>query len=499
MKIIFRFLIKTILSSKLGKGFRHRLACRFNLFKLLFHYPTTDRILYQKFENAIARIPSGDSRFLKKYYPLVFDSLTKTCWEKQIAKIDLYDLIYSLDDAPCQRALRFRHLPISGPLKILFVTGNFPSIEHGGGLRVFDMIEELTSIGHEISLYSTFKQAGDAASFKKLQCILKNCRLVSPNTFGAEDFKSWLRRTHQKYHAAHYLWPQSGNLIQSGSEFIENSIFELIESTTRRSLIDLEIALQEKNIPNIEKFSYELVLHWSTEKHAAEAASQVIALTPADSSFSMQVLGISEIAIIPTGVSRTAILDYIKDDDKNLSLEPPPLPYSAIFLGNYHHYPNKDGVQWFLTHVHSKIKAILPDFQFIIAGIGNLKELKQKYNNDPSIHFIGEVPNVVSALRSAKICLAPLITGAGFRGKVIQYAAVGRPTVSTKIGACGTPYIHEKSILISDNPEEFAQCVIRLLTDPALYKQLTQGAREVNQTHYAWEKPIRELEKIYVK
>ena len=75
--------------------------------------------------------------------------------------------------------------------------------------------------------------------------------------------------------------------------------------------------------------------------------------------------------------------------------------------------------------------------------------------DQPSVVFVGRVDDILEPLGNARICVSPLISGAGFRGKINQYSAVGRPTVSTSIGVSGTPYVNGESVVIADRPEAF--------------------------------------------
>jgi len=113
--------------------------------------------------------------------------------------------------------------------------------------------------------------------------------------------------------------------------------------------------------------------------------------------------------------------------------------------------------------------------------------------------FLGEVEDLVGTLQSGKVCLAPLVSGAGIRGKVNQYSSVCRPTVSTRIGACGTPYQHEKSIMIADDPNEFASHIVRLITDRSLYETIRSNANKVAIENFSWKPLINNLENIYVR
>ena len=95
-----------------------------------------------------------------------------------------------------------------------------------------------------------------------------------------------------------------------------------------------------------------------------------------------------------------------------------------------------------------------------------------------------------------EVCASPLINGAGLRGKVNQYAMIGRPFVSTSIGVCGTPYQNEKSVFMSDQPKKFAQYVVRLLQDKKAANKMSTEALRVVKRNFSWEQPIKTFLKL---
>src|SRR6185369_5680439 len=69
--------------------------------------------------------------------------------------------------------------PVRGATKrrILVISGMFPSIAHGGGLRLFDIVGHL-SAKNQVDLYSVYRDDLDAASLELLSAKLSAARLV---------------------------------------------------------------------------------------------------------------------------------------------------------------------------------------------------------------------------------------------------------------------------------------------------------------------------------
>ena len=132
-----------------------------------------------------------------------------------------------------------------------------------------------------------------------------------------------------------------------------------------------------------------------------------------------------------------------------------------IYIGPSIHYPNYDGIVWFLENCWSKLQSISSDYQLQI--IGNWKEDKkdsiaQKYKN---VCFLGFVDDLKEVVRGT-IEIVPLRIGSGIRMKILEAARLGVPVVSTTIGAEGLPLRNGQDIIIADTPDSFVEAICRL-------------------------------------
>jgi glycosyltransferase involved in cell wall biosynthesis len=92
-----------------------------------------------------------------------------------------------------------------------------------------------------------------------------------------------------------------------------------------------------------------------------------------------------------------------------------------------------------------------------------------------------------------QVFVIPLKAGGGIRGKALEAMAMKRPIVTTTIGVEGIYLRHEESALFADEPEAFANAVVRLLRDPGLRDRLASNAFATVQQSYNWEAKGREL------
>jgi glycosyltransferase involved in cell wall biosynthesis len=179
-------------------------------------------------------------------------------------------------------------------------------------------------------------------------------------------------------------------------------------------------------------------------------------------------------------------------------LDEPPRAPSAVFVAYYDHAPNLDALDWYLSHIHPLIIQSIPEYRFFVVGRGSFSALRARFPSDPSVEWVGAVDDVAEAIARARIGVAPLVSGAGIRGKINQYLAAGRPVVTTGIGISGMDaHRHGQSLLVADDAERFAAAVVRLLREDDLWSRLRGAGRAVVDRHYRWGPALARLEALH--
>jgi glycosyltransferase involved in cell wall biosynthesis len=214
-------------------------------------------------------------------------------------------------------------------------------------------------------------------------------------------------------------------------------------------------------------------------------ADKVLTLTPQGKDELLALRPDLDIAVVPHGV-----------DVEHFSYsEPSEGDQSIVFVGNYLHYPNVDAVLYFHQEIWPKVKSICPGLKFIIVGQAPPPEI-QNLTNDDSIAVTGRVDDVTPYIREGQIFICPVRLGGGFRGKILEAMAVGRPIVSTSLGAEGIPSKNGENIIIADDPEDFAVGIENLLKDREIFERIRRAGRTLVEEKYAWAKGVEVLEGI---
>lgn len=132
-----------------------------------------------------------------------------------------------------------------------------------------------------------------------------------------------------------------------------------------------------------------------------------------------------------------------------------------VYIGPSSHYPNYDGIMWFLCNCWEKLLSISEDYRLYIIGKWDEDRIAEIANSFQNVCFMGYVDDLFSVVKDA-IEIVPLQIGSGIRMKILEAARLGVPVVSTTIGAEGLPLRNGEDIIIADTASEFVEGVCRL-------------------------------------
>ena len=164
-------------------------------------------------------------------------------------------------------------------------------------------------------------------------------------------------------------------------------------------------------------------------------------------------------------------------------LKPSKLPFTKrkgiLFIGNFRHPPNIEAVAYLCCDILPKLDPThLAEHPIYIVGNALDETVRGYAQNLPQVKMIGWVPSLLPYLQQVRITIVPLLHGAGTKGKLIQALFVGTPSVSTRIGIEGLNLRDKEHILVADDPTDFADSIVRLLTNAELWHDLAQRGQE---------------------
>ena len=196
---------------------------------------------------------------------------------------------------------------------------------------------------------------------------------------------------------------------------------------------------------------------------------------------------------------RVHVFSNVIDIKSYYTAPPPPENFKkpSIYLaGSFGHYnsPMDMAARWMLEEVFPRVLKKYPDLHFYI--VGRDSELGFGQFNGPNVTVTGRLDSVLPYLCNVDVALVPLMFESGTRFKILEAGACKIPLVSTTLGAEGIPVVDGQDILIADEPEGFADAIIKILDDKSLADRLAQNCFRLVTERYSVEALTAEAKHI---
>jgi sugar transferase (PEP-CTERM/EpsH1 system associated) len=215
------------------------------------------------------------------------------------------------------------------------------------------------------------------------------------------------------------------------------------------------------------------------ERAVCRSFDAVIAVSEVDRDLMRDEFGISAVFDVPTGVDT----DYFRPSDEAIREQ-----NNIVFAGSMDWLPNQDGIRFFTEQVMPRIKQAVPGVTLTVVGRNPHPSLIEMSKRDSRVIVTGQVEDVRPYVDRAAAYIVPLRIGGGTRLKIYEAMAMEKAIVSTTIGAEGLPVRDGIDLLFADTPEDFADAVVRVLSDKDFAASLgTQSSRLVRE-RFGWDK-----------
>ncbi len=364
--------------------------------------------------------------------------------------------------------------------KILFITSQFPNPHHGGGLRVFNFIKIL-SRDNDIYLATSYSIL-DNKFFAEFESYCCSIHRIEGEKWGNNqlDIIKWLDNNYMD--VVHYEWPLS--LQNYDPSYGRNHIFTYMESVSLRLVMDME-KLKPLSEPWIRNFIDLISFLW-IELSDASLMDARIAVTLKDAEFFYRLFPYQNFLILNHGVNFSEFC--LADTEPELN--------TIVFVGNFQHYPNFDAMKYFFNEIWDSVRKEINNVRIYVVGAFPPEELCG-LNDGKSIIVTGQVEDIRPYIQRAAIGIAPLISGAGMRGKVIDYAALRRTFIATSIAATDLVFENGRDYICADTPADTAVNIIRLLNNHEKSKEMGQSAFNVAMNNYDNKIFVNYLNRLY--
>ena len=165
-----------------------------------------------------------------------------------------------------------------------------------------------------------------------------------------------------------------------------------------------------------------------------------------------------------------------------------------VITGNMYHPPNVDAVEFFCRDIFPLICQRDLSANLWLVGANPVARVR-KWARDPRIKVTGLVPDVRTYLREATVSVCPVRLRIGAQTKILEALACGTPVVTTSAGNYGIGAVPGQHLHVADDPEEFADRVVSLLSAEK-WNELSHGGQGFVRDNFSWENSTAKLEQI---
>jgi D-inositol-3-phosphate glycosyltransferase len=238
------------------------------------------------------------------------------------------------------------------------------------------------------------------------------------------------------------------------------------------------------------------------EAYLSQESDLVVAISAAEADTVVSRCGANpcRVAIVPPGVDTSLfhpLADPVAEGDGGRA--------TVFFAGRLQPLKGPDLAIAAVAHVDPAIRPRL-----VIAGAVSqdfadyaeeLRRLVDEHGLADDVEFIGPQPrpDLARWLRRSQICLVPSHSET-FGLIALEAAASGTPVIAAAAGGLREAVVHGESgqLMDSRRPQDWADAITRLLSDPARLTRMGVVAR-IHARRFTWERTARELESLYRK
>ncbi len=377
---------------------------------------------------------------------------------------------------------------------------------NGGRVRSLNILEHLAK-KHSIDLVCYVKPGEDvylaklarlcnhvypiprlgSPSIKRVRRLSFSLKPILVNFFTSEKAQAILRNL---------LIENSYDVIHIETNYIAHNLFVLLKGSYPVVLVESNIesdlmqqlASHTNNVFWKFFWMFDAIKQRVWERKVWQQATRCAAVAINDANVITRIKGSNKVDLVENGVN----IDLV------------PVGYPALikkrilFVGNFSHKPNVDGILFFLRYIFPIIKEKIGDVVVDIVGENPPGEILSMPNLK-DINTFGYVDDLRPFYERAMLSICPIRIASGSRIKILEALAYGHPVVSTRIGCSGLDVVDREHILIADSPSDFAQAICLLIESRELRRQIGRKGRRQVQEKYDWKKSADALLDCYLK
>ncbi len=364
----------------------------------------------------------------------------------------------------------------------------YPGVPHGGGADLLALLEFL-SPRHTLRVLS-FVDDATAAHADALRPLVAELRLVRPAVTLRQkltEARAALRtgrlgtlgrRADGEVRAALAAWAAAGQMEALYCAWTEMGRYLLdAPPGVVRALDEVDIRWRVEAAAALDQ-PWRWPGVWrrrEAERAYCRAAHLVVTRSAHDAALLRAAVPEATTVVLPPVAHTAAFLNLPPEASR---------PGRVLFVGALDRARNQAAARWLVAAVWPLVRAECPAAELRFVGANPPPDLLA-LNGQPGLTVTGWVDDLAAEYAPARVIAAPLFGAAGALNKVMDGLAAGRPIVATRAANAGLD-APPAALLTASTAAEFAQGIIRLLTDDALWQSMSAAARRFAAATFDW-------------
>lgn len=362
------------------------------------------------------------------------------------------------------------HRARRSPRRVLIVDDRLPNPGLGSGFgRMLDAVRDLAGARYAVSFYPTASADGDRAELQELGVEVIEQELVRHLADPANFYDVGIvSRPHNFKHVLKLRRFQSHAAVIYDAE----ALFHRRLEREAELLAPYEPAAAQLALSKAEHAR-------RLEQRVVREVDRVISVSKVEAGFLRAVPGHCPVDVIEP------LAPDVRMTQSGFT-ERAGMVFVAGWLGPYPS-PNSDGLEWFAAHALPLIEATLESSARLLVTGGNPpREVLGLAGT--AISFVGHVADLAQTYDQARVAIVPVRYGAGIKIKALEALQHGVPVVTTSVGAEGIDGAGGPAVEVCDDPAEFAERVVALLSDE---RSWSAARAEMVALHEHWSSRTR--------
>ena len=155
----------------------------------------------------------------------------------------------------------------------------------------------------------------------------------------------------------------------------------------------------------------------------------------------------------------------------------------VAFLGSFNHPPNEEAVLYFVNQVMPELRAALPGVKFHIYGSSMPDRVRALACDD--VIAEGFAADLADVFDTCRVFVAPLLSGAGIKGKVLGALAAGVPCVVSPLAAEGVGVSAGSEAVVAESVAAWVRAIVGLHEDERRWSEMSARARAFIDNNYS--------------